>query len=536
MKNVYLLFRVQLLGFFGMNAVKYSKDDTQKKRARKVLGVTAVSCLAFLYMSAQYSLMMSLSFKQIGRLDMLPPIIFIAASAIALFFTAYRASTTLYGFKDFDIIASLPVTSAQIAASRILLLYSITAMYVVFLLVPMAVVYSIQAGAGVIFWVNFLISLPFVPLIPIVIAALLGAVVAYASTFFKRTGGIQTILSVLLLVAVMLLSFSSQNIVNEQFALAAQGVTAGIKTAYFPAAWYTSALCNGSFGSLLMFILLSVALFVVFSFIIGVKLKSINSAITAKRTRSNYKLVSSAAVRSSQLSALYKKEIKKFFSSTNYFMNMGVGMIMLLLVCGAALLGKGSFASMISDPTISASITRIMPFAFAFFIYMSAPAACSISLEGKNLWQLQVLPVDAKTVLLSKVLMNFTVTVPPTVLACVLMLFAFDFTAFQTVMMFVIPLVCCAFGAFSAILINLHFPMLEWSSEIVPIKQSTATMITTLGFMPLSILPVVAVGYFKDLYFVIAPVLGIVLACAAVLEYKVVCNAKTAERFRKLGS
>ena len=61
------------------------------------------------------------------------------------------------------------------------------------------------------------------------------------------------------------------------------------------------------------------------------------------------------------------------------------------------------------DPSI---IRPAIPFIIYFFIGMIATTVCSPSLEGKNYWIVQSLPIEKKTVYKGKMLFNMYLTVP----------------------------------------------------------------------------------------------------------------------------
>ena len=95
--------------------------------------------------------------------------------------------------------------------------------------------------------------------------------------------------------------------------------------------------------------------------------------------------------------------------------NCGLGEILSALF-GIVTLVFG-FDKIISRVTQNAPLTASMlapaiPFLAYFFIGMVATTACSPSLEGKNFWILQSLPVEMKTVYKGKMLFNIYLTVP----------------------------------------------------------------------------------------------------------------------------
>lgn len=107
----------------------------------------------------------------------------------------------------------------------------------------------------------------------------------------------------------------------------------------------------------------------------------------------------------SEFAALFGKEMKRFTSSPNYILNCGMGILLLIAPWLAILLKGNVVVSFITEVWGSAG-QALVPVAFCAAVCLAAAmndmAAPSVSLEGKNLWLVQSLPVSPLKVLKAK--------------------------------------------------------------------------------------------------------------------------------------
>ena len=123
-------------------------------------------------------------------------------------------------------------------------------------------------------------------------------------------------------------------------------------------------------------------------------------------------------------------------------------------------------------------------------VNMSCTSTVSLSLEGKNLWIIQSLPISSKILFQSKMLFNMIVVLP-----------------FSPFCIIVFMLGMCA---------AIHFPKFEWENEIEVIKQSASSTMgvfsSMIGYLVLTvityILSMVIPG--EIVLFVLAAILGFV--------------------------
>lgn len=491
MMNVWRLTKIQLLSSFGLNKALHARDAKEK---RKLL-LLSIGILVGMFMIAAasfgYSFGMALTFEQIGRMDLLLAIMMAAASMVGFFTTIYKASGVLFGYKDYDLVMSLPIRTSHVVASRVLMLYVMNLFFTLILMLPAGAVYAIKVSPGAAYYPFFLMTVLFIPLLPIITATLVGAMISWISSRFRASRMIGLILTMVVIIGVMIGSF---RIHGDEQALADMStqLADAIFKLYPLAAMYVDAVCSYQVGSLLLFIVISVLAFILFSTVLGTRYKAIHTGLTTSRTSSKY--VMKTLKTSSPFRALYIKELRRYFSSSLYVLNTGIGMILLLVISIAlSFISSESLGQLIEIPQLSDYLGRMAPLVVSLFVILSCTTSSSISLEGNNLWILKSSPVSPKSILLGKVAVNLTITIPITLLSCVMLMISLRMGWIDSLLLLVIPVLYACYSAMLGVIANLKFPKLEWTSEVAVIKQSASVLVSMfVGFIsiliPLAIL------------------------------------------------
>ncbi len=518
LNEIFLLFRVQLLGFFGANQTKKVKASGGKRKPRGFVYMAVISALAMLYFSTQYSIMIAMSAVGEGAASpkTLPLFMGFTCSMVVLISTLLKASSTLFGEGDTDMLLSLPVKSSSIIASRILVLYAMDFFYTAALLIPMGVVYTVNFHPPVSGILLFVVLFFIVPLLPCVLGSLIGTLIEILTARFGRSSLLRNLLSVLFFVAIMASSFSISSGSPERMAQMFEKVCGIAVKIYPPLQWVADAFCDGSVVKFLLFVGVSLAVFALFCTVVGSRFKQLVGFVGAKKSGRSYKL--SADKNGSPFKALYRKELKRFFTSNIYFMNFGIGMIMAALSSIAAVVFRARILEAFDERTLL--LARGVPFLLSFFICMSATTACSVSLEGRNFALLRSLPIDAKDLLRAKLAVNLTVTSPLSLLCAVALAAAFRMRALEVCAAVVLPQLYAVLSALLGLMANLRYPMMDWKSEVTPVKQSAPTFITTIGLMPLSIVPAILVMALSAVYPFVVAALAAVLALSCALCWR----------------
>ena len=174
--------------------------------------------------------------------------------------------------------------------------------------------------------------------------------------------------------------------------------------------------------------------------------------------------------------ALLGKEMGRFTASPNYMLNCGLGSVFLVAM-GIFLLVKADWIQLALGAFMEEGglLTAAAAGCICLVCSMNDSAAASVSLEGKNLWIAQSLPVLPGQVLLAKVTLQLLMTEIPALFCSVCILIAFRPGLWLGSMVVLLPILYVAFTAFFDLFLNLKFPNLTWTSEIAPIRQSLPT-------------------------------------------------------------
>ena len=112
------------------------------------------------------------------------------------------------------------------------------------------------------------------------------------------------------------------------------------------------------------------------------------------------------------------------------------------------------------------------------------------SLEGKKLWILKTMPLDARTVLFSKAMPHIIITAPATLLASIMLGVAMGAPIEYWPFIILTPIASTVALAFMGIAINTAFPKFEFEHETQPIKQSLATFLAMVGSTVVAVLSI----------------------------------------------
>ena len=506
MKKVLRLFSIQIWGILGnMLAI----GEKKKKKTRALYVGFIVFAISMSLISFFYSYMTGMGLKMFGGLDLLPSLFMTLTSLIVIFTTVYNVKGTLFGFKDYDMVMSLPVSNSQIVASRILLLYSINIVFVLIIMIPMMIAYGILGSPGIQFYIFSILLLFFIPLIPIIIASILGTALTYLSMRFRYSNIVYMVFSFLLLIGFIIMPFFMGDS-EEALVEMTQSINEQINNIYPLSPLYSKAVTKGDIWSLIIFIVITVLAFMTFSMVVGRLFKLINSVIMTGRYKTHYKM--KALESSSPLKALYKKDFKRLFSSAIYVMNTGFGVVMIVL--GALALPFIDMNSLAEGMDITGAIQDLIPIIITFCIATSCTTMASISIEGKNIWIVKSLPIPTLRIFKSKILVNLTI-LAPALLAAVLICFTMKLPFLEGMLTVLSAATFSVCVSLYGLVINLSFPNLSWTNEAVIVKQSTSSMISIFSGMGMAAIQYVLVMVMGD--FIKGMLIFIIALCILIL-------------------
>jgi len=509
MSKLNSVLKVYIINNFGINALR-EKDRRKRIKMISFVLVLVIAFIAIAFTSYMYSQIMADWFEQYGRLDFLLGIMMAASSLIIFFTTMYKAASILFNFKDYDLLMSMPVKPRTIITSRIIILYSFNIAMMLIIMIPAMITYCLRVNPPVLFYVAFILTLFLIPMIPILVASIIGSLLSLISSHFKRKNALNIILFLLFFLAIMAANFSLQNVVVN-FESVAEPVVNAIGNFYPFAYIYMNGICDLNLKLILSFAGSSIAIFAMFVYLVSIWFKSMHTALSTSRTSSNYKMKELKI--SSQLNAIYRREMKKFFSSPLYVLNAGVGLILLVFFAIAILFfGPEQVLDFLEMPSVSSVIGMFIPLVISLFIALSCTTACSISIEGKTFWLTRSMPVSTKKILWSKLLVNLMLSIPTIVISGILFSLILKTDLVTTIFIFAMPIAFAFFIAIFGLYMNLLMPKMSWTHEAQVIKQSASVMITVFGGMIIIGIPIAMAIIFGNILLV-----NIITTCAIAL-------------------
>lgn len=520
MNKTLVLLRLHMSDLWGINRLRHSED---KRGRRRLVGMTVLAVLLTpIFML--YIVGAAIGLTALGLEAYIPAVMALLSALLIVFTTFMKSSTLLFGGNDHDILDALPVSGRSVLASRILTIYIHQLPFSLLMMLPALIVYAVFTHPSAIFYILMPPLTLILPLVPIVLASIIGALLTWLGSHFRHKSLATAILSLLLFTALILgptfLSYQAENIVeggdltalSEAMAASLEGFI-GI---YPPAAWFSESL-NGNVVSLACFLLASAAVFALFVVVLDRYGAPLRQAVTSKGSAGRQARASDFKS-SSAFMALYKKELKRLFSSSLYLMNTATGGLLAILfsvliffVPVDSLFASFGYAADAS----TAPITVIAALFLSFSLSIMSTTSATISLEGRNVWLLQSLPLSTRTVLNAKGAVDLTVKLPCVVIAAVLFTIGLklDITAFLTFL--VVPAVYSLFSSQVGLMMDVRKPNYAWTNEAQVVKQGMSVLFTMLVGMAAVALPALAVFAFGVQY--AAWVLAISCALVAVL-------------------
>lgn len=489
----FLLLKNLLRSTSGVNILRYEKDSKKKS---KIIGGYVGMAFLFLFIMA-FVVLTVIGYGQMGLTKYIPSLCAITICIIEFFFTIMKTNGYLFAFKEYDMLMALPFKPSQIAGTKFLYMYVKNLPWVLSISLAALVGYGIYAKPAFGIYLLWIIISFLLPLIPMVIAAAVGAIIAGIGSGFRYKQLVQTILTF----AFILVCFASRFVIEavvknnkvDDIILAVSSATDKIMTYYLPVKWFNDAICSGNIMSALLFIFVSILVFASFAVLVGKSYRKINSRLSAGVARKKYKM--GKQKKKSIVNTIAFKEFKRFTSSTLYITNMGMGELLGIIVAIGVLfvdMNKVILAMTNGVALDKRNFIATIPFVIYFAVGMVPTTTASLSLEGKSIWIVKSLPIEMKDVVAGKILFNMYLTVPITLLATLTVGIkcGADFGEIATGM--ILGLVLCTFSSLFGMLCNILHLQYDWENEIDVIKKGASVGIYILVNMIMTCLFFVA--------------------------------------------
>jgi len=502
MRNTWLLLKIQLSSLLGLNKIIHLKD--KKERAKKLAGYIGLRVCMLMILPAfgVYAYFMGSGMQLLGQIQLFPALTLGMLCIMTLFSSIPLANGTIFAFKDYDLIMSLPVKPREAAASRLLLGYIFVALFDLMIMLPCGAVYAYLVRPEASFYPIFLLTMLAAPVVPMMIGCALGVVIARLMAAIKGGKYLQMFFTAGISLGFMTLGMNMDGLIESGAFGNFGAMMGGLVSRIYPlAGLYTMAVGELNWFAAIAFVALAAVVLYLMALVMGRYMRSMNTILTTDRTRGKFRMRTLSM--SSPLMALYKKELRRYVSSVPYLFNTAFGALMALIGIGVlAFKGADMLNVLMRELRIFGVDLSIVTYGLgyigAFMIITCCTTACSISLEGKNLWLMKSLPVSGGEVLLSKLLVNLTVSVPTALIIGIGSALTLSLDAVDMLSVLAMGLSYALCSAALGLMINLKSHSFDWTSEAVVIKQSASAGIAVLGGMVLVAAPIVLTVLYTD--------------------------------------
>lgn len=398
------------------------------------------------------------------------------ALMLGLFGSMFNTASALYLAKDNALLLSLPIPPRYVLFSRLVSIGMWSLIYSGLVYVPALLAYWIQCGFTAACLLSGLLSLLFLSILVLALSCLLGWVVAKISVRLKGKSFVRVLASLVFLAVYYFICFQANTILQSILLHLDQIQQNAAKV--LPLFW----LGKGTLGELSSLLLFCGSVILFFGLILWgmshnfLKLATNAGSVSARRTaRTAVKVASLDA-------ALLRKELRRFTASSSYMLNCALGTIflpaigILVLVKAEALLGTLSLIGLSQG-----QVMLLLCAAAAAATSINDISAPSVSLEGRNLWLLQSLPVPAWQVLRAKLRLHWLLTLPPALFCSGCLCIAINVDLISALLLFLVPTSYVLLSGTFGLVANLKAPNLTWTSEIVPLKQGGSVALSLFG-------------------------------------------------------
>ena len=432
----------------------------------------------------------------LNQIHLLLPILFTNVVSVAIFLTLFQATGYLFAYKDFELLAPLPIPHWQVIAAKITMMHAFVILFSILLNGPILGVYLVYAQANIFMIVLSLVFYLFIPIPVMLIVSLLSWLIHQWSSRFVNKNIMQIVFMIMFLLGYLTISLGS---FSEDLVAVFDPFIQLINAFYEPALWFQQGVATLDFLSIVLFLAFHGLAYGVFILVMN-PLSRVSNLDQLSARQSSQATSNTRYRKQSFFWSMFHKEWRYYFSIPIYFINTAFGLLLMLGGSIGLALFRNDVLMLLEFPDLP--IEWVVLIFFGLSISTVYTPAISLSLEGSNFSVLKSLPINGKTVMLSKVVFNI-----------VLILIPFLMAWFILSMNNIMSLISLSFIGFNAVLftvlmslinglINMAFPKFEFQNEVEVVKQSLGALLGVFSGFGVMVLFALFLSVFVVLDFV----------------------------------
>ncbi|MCR5530004.1 MAG: hypothetical protein K6F49_12390 [Saccharofermentans sp.] len=484
-KSEITLLRMLLRASSPVNTLKYGKD--RKKRGTAV-GQIIANVILFLMLTG-YEVITCIGYAYYGMAESIASFCAISVSFMTFLLTFFRIDGTLFDFGGYDILMSFPYKASSVAKCKCLYIYIKNLHWYVGLSLPGMVVALAYGGIdilGAFLWIFMSFVLP---LLPMLAATIAGTLIAGITSRSRNKTILRSAISMAFILFVLTARFFLEDKLREEripipeILASVSEYTDRIGKHYPPVKWFSQGV-EGNILSCILLTFISLILFSAVFLVVGSRYGVLNSALKSHSSSKGYVMKSSG--KRNVISAIVFKEFKRFTGSSVYLVNCGFGVVLAAVMgIAVAVTGFDALIGIVTGdaPVPSGVVYPSIPFIVYFCTGMMTTTTCSPSLEGKNYWIVQSLPIDRKMLYKGKLVFNMLLFAPVGMIVTMIMCISADVGIVGTIISTLLSLALVFFSSSWGLVCGIRFMKLDWESEIEVVKQGTSVLVYMLPNM-----------------------------------------------------
>ena len=483
------------------------KDLKQPKTLIKTIAIgIGILLLAadFAFIFVMNSQAMYKAFKPAGLEDMM--LLYTAISAALIVFVfSFTMALSLFSASGVDSgFLVLPFKPQELLAAKMSLVYFTNLLVGVFILMVSAIVYGVNEGPPVLFYLYALLSSLALPLIPLAISYLVLIPMMNASSLFRNKNFIIYLGGFVGVGLALAFNFYIQGTMTKlqdaSFATAfasPDSFLSRLGKAWIPSllVWKSLSRAGDFFGlaALLGNFALGFTILAIVVFFLGKPyLRSIQifgetSFSKGKRRRNG----STKEYGNSQapIASLLAREIRLMNREPIFFINGPFIVILLPVFMGIAFLAqRSSIEGMLEalKPLLAGPVAYLIPAALGGFLGSSTSIACTaVSRDAKTLSWIKALPVRPFEYFAAKLLHAELFSVFGAVVGCVTSGIVLGLGAMDLALGFILAFLFSTASNMGGLWLDTAYPRLHWDNPVAAMKQNPNAVIVILAAMGL---------------------------------------------------
>ena len=427
MRTFLLLTRVQMLGL--LNSLAPVKSGlSHNQRTLRVVGIAAAAILLGLLFVAYLGLM-AVGLALVGLARILPALAVMLGSLAGVVFTFFKANGTLFGFKDYDLVMSLPVSRRMVVASRMATLMGMALALATCAMTPLYIVYFLMVPSSAFSIAAAVLSVILAPLAPTALATFASYAITWVAARFHHASLAYVVLGMVAILAFVGACFvfsASANNMSTTDAIEAVGqvgltLESSIASAYPPAAWAGAAVVQGSPVAFAGFAIFTLGVSGACLEIMQRRYAALNATLAARSRRSGAhghrtkRTIGAGAHAHTKTPfwAIVVKEVRTLLGIPTYAFNCLVGYV--FTIGFAVLLASMGLQDLLASGTVNGvelgaervaalmgNIQLALPWVLGFCGLTCTSSVPSVSIEGRSAWLMATAPVSTRTMLGAK--------------------------------------------------------------------------------------------------------------------------------------